>query len=126
MKTKSKIAVVLVGLIIGAIAFWFQPYSEINVLGLQSVIMSGGAFLASFLLTTLLVKRPGQIAPWVSLGVGIAVILRIIYDVTFWDPTSHNLFPFVIIVCGIVTVPPAFVGAYLSLLIRNLLYKIKN
>ena len=64
-------------------------------------------------------EKPPKIALLVSLGVALAVLLRIIYDSIFLDSTSHNLAPFEIIICGIITIPCAFVGVYLGLLIKK-------
>jgi uncharacterized membrane protein YeaQ/YmgE (transglycosylase-associated protein family) len=120
MKNKIGIVTILVGIIIGGLAYWFQPYNRGTVFGINiRVIMSIGAFLGTLLLIIFLNEKPPKIALFVSLGVIIGVFARIIYDVTFWDSTSHNLFPFEIIISGIVTVPCAFTGVYLGLLIKK-------
>jgi uncharacterized membrane protein YccC len=117
-KIRIRIGITLVGLIIGGIACWFQPYDQNTVLGINMwLIMSMGAFIASFLLMLFVNEKPPKIALLVSLGVVLAVLARIIYDTTFYDSTSHNMAPFEIIICGIVTIPSAFVGVYLGLLI---------
>jgi hypothetical protein len=46
-----------------------------------------------------------------------AVAARIFYDVTFWDKTSHNLFPFELILYTIIIIPSAFTGSFLAYLI---------
>jgi uncharacterized membrane protein YccC len=120
MKNKLRIWITLVGLIIGGIAYWFQPYGQDTVLGINMwLIMSMGAFIASFLLMLFVNEKPPKIALLISLGVALAVLARIIYDTTFYDSTSHNMAPFEIIICGIVTIPSAFVGVYLGLLGKN-------
>ena len=117
-KNRIRIGITLVGLVIGGIAYWFQPYNQDTVLGINMwLIMSMGAFIASFLLMLFLNEKPLKIALLVSLGVALAVLARIIYDTTFYDSTSHNLAPFEIIICGIITIPSAFVGVYLGFLI---------
>lgn len=121
MKNKIKIrfVITLVGLIVGGLAYWFKPYGE---LGMPEIVLpwSLGAFFASFLLKFFVNEKLPQIALLVSLGVALAVLARIIYDTTFWDSTSHNLAPFEIIICGIITIPAAFAGAYLGLLFKNI------
>ncbi|WP_167618358.1 hypothetical protein [Maribellus sediminis] len=121
MKNKIFIGTTLVGLIIGGIAYWFQPYNRSTVLGINMyLIMSLGAFFASFLLRVFGNEKPPKIALLVSLGIALAVIARIIYDTTFFDSTSHNLAPFEIIICGIITIPSAFAGTYLGLLFKKI------
>jgi uncharacterized membrane protein YccC len=116
-KIRIRIGITLVGLVIGGIAYWFQPYGQDTVLGINMwLIMSMGAFIASFLLMLFVNEKPPKIALLISLGVALAVLARIIYDTTFYDSTSHNMAPFEIIICGIVTIPSAFVGVYLGLL----------
>lgn len=120
MKNKIGIWITLVGLIIGGLAYWFQPYNESTVFGINMyLIMSVGAFFASMLLMLSLSQKPTKIALFVSLGVILAVLARIIYDTAFWDATSHNLAPFEIIISGIVTIPCAFIGVYLAFFIKK-------
>jgi uncharacterized membrane protein YccC len=120
MKNKAVIGVTLVGIIIGGLAYWFQAYGQMTVLGIHMwLIMSIGAFLGSLLLMLFRNDKPPIIALLVILGVVLAVIARIIYDTIFWDATSHNLAPFEIILCGSITTPSAFAGAYLGLLIKK-------
>jgi uncharacterized membrane protein YfcA len=110
----------LAGLLIGALAYWFQPYNQTTVLGLNMwLIMAIGAFLASALLIRYLYQKPPKIAMRVTLGVLLAILARIIYDTTLWDPTSHNLAPLEIIIAGIATLPCAFAGAYLGGFIKK-------
>ena len=121
MKSKAGIVTTLTGAIIGGMAYWFQPYNQSTVLGINIWLIIGiGAFIASFLLQLFVNEKPAKIALLVSLGVALAVLARIVYDVTFRDSTSHNLAPFEIIICGIVTVPSAFVGVFLAHLIKKL------
>lgn len=121
MKSKAGIVTTLTGAIIGGMAYWFQPYNQSTVLGINIWLIIGiGAFIASFLLQLFVNEKPAKIALLVSLGVALAVLARIIFDVTFWDSTSHNLAPFEIIICGIVAVPSAFVGVFLAHLIKKL------
>ncbi len=120
MKIKAGIVTTLTGAIIGGMAYWFQPYNQSTVLGINIWLIIGiGAFIASFLLQLFVNEKPAKIALLVSLGVALAVLARIVYDVTFRDSTSHNLAPFEIIICGIVTVPSAFIGVYPAFLIKK-------
>ncbi len=120
METKVKLGNIGVGLIIGGIAYWFQPYNQMTVLGLNIwLIMSIGSFIASAFIMLYLKEKPLKIALFVSLGVALAILARIIYDTIFWDSTSHNLAPFEIIIGGIVTIPSAIAGVYVGLLAKK-------
>ena len=120
METKVKLGIIGVGLIIGGIAYWFQPYNQMTVLGLNIwLIMSIGSFIASAFIMLYLKEKPLKIALFVSLGVALAILARIIYDTIFWDSTSHNLSPFEIIIGGIVTIPSAIAGVYVGLLAKK-------
>ena len=122
MKNKKGIMSVFVGLIIGGLAYWFQPYNQDTVLGVNIwLIMGLGTFLASLLLIIFLNTKPPKMALFVSLGVIFAVLSRIIYDTIFWDSTSHNLAPLEIIFAGFVTIPSTFIGVYLGSLIKRYL-----
>lgn len=84
----------LAGLLIGALAYWFQPYNQTTVLGLNMwLIMAIGALLASALLIHYLDQNPPKIALRVTLGVLLAILARIIYDTTLWDPPLTTLLP---------------------------------
>jgi hypothetical protein len=120
MKSKIGIVTILVGIIISGLAYWFHPYNQNTVFGINKwVIMGIGAFLGTLLLMVFLKEKPLKIALFVSLGVLLGVFARIIYDITLRDSTSHNLFPFEIIISSIVTVPCAFTGVYLGFLIKK-------
>jgi hypothetical protein len=119
MKNKVGIDITFVGLIIGGIAYWLEPYVRTDIPG-SFFIWSVGAFFWALLLILFVNEKPPKIALLVSLGIALAVLLRIIYDTIFVDSTSHNLAPFEIIICGIITIPSAFVGVYLGLLIKKL------
>lgn len=120
MKTKVKIWVTLVGILIGAISYWRIPYSEINLLEINIWLFVGSGTLIGSLFSTLFFnQKPWKVGLLITLGVILAVIIRIIYDLTFWDSTSHNLAPFEVIFGGLQSLPMAFVGAYLAKIIQN-------
>ncbi len=122
MKNNNGKAATLTGVIIGGLAYWFQPYNQTTVLGVNIwVIMGIGAFLGALCLIVFLSEPPSKIAWLVVLGVMIAILARILYDTLFWDSTSHNLAPFEFLLAGFVTIPSAFTGAYLGLLIKKYL-----
>ncbi len=120
MKRKTKILAILTGVLVGAISCWFNPYSEMTLLGVPIwMLMSGGALIGAFLITILRGGSPWTNALFVSLGIILAVISRIVYDVTFWDPTSHNLAPFEVIYFGFIAVCSSSIGAFLASLTKR-------
>ena len=123
MKTQVKIWIIFIGLIIGGIAYWFQPYKELAApLGIHVyLIWCLGAFWGALFLMVYLNKSPSLISLFLTLGIVLAVLARIIYDTTFWDSTSHNLAPFEIFYCGVITVPCAFAGSFLVVAIKKII-----
>ncbi len=121
MKTGTTLWVILTGLLVGAACYWPVPYAEINLLELYPWLLASSAALAGALLFTMfLSQKPWKIALSMTLGVVLAILIRIIYDTTFRDATSHNLAPFELIIVGLQTLPAAFAGAYLGLLFKKL------
>lgn len=91
-----------------------------TVLGVHIwLILSIGTFLVSIMLKLYLQEKPLKIALMVSLGVVLALLARIFYDVTFWDSTSHNLACTEIILSGIEAVLSALAGVYLGVLLKK-------
>lgn len=110
----------LTGIFIGVLAYWFQPYNQTTLFGVNIwLIMGIGAFLGALVLMTFLTGKPIKTALLIVLGVVIAVLARILYDTLLWDPTSHNLAPFEILWAVFATAPGAFSGAFLGLLIKK-------
>ena len=121
MKAKVKIWIIIVGLIIGGISYWFQPYNQTTVLGIHIyLILSVGAFLGALFLMIFINKKPSQISLFLTLGMTLAILARIIYDTIFWDSTSHSLAPFEIIIGALIIMPCAFAGSFLALLIKKI------
>ena len=121
MKTKVTIWVTLVGLLIGAISYWRVPYNEMNFLDIKIwVLVGSGGLIGSLFSTLYFNQKPAKTGLLITLGVVLSVIIRIIYEVTFFDSTSHNLAPFEIVFSGIQSLPMAFAGAYLAKLIQKL------
>ena len=112
---KTKIWIILVGILLGNISYWFNSFDEYSVMGEYIYLfMSIGPLLGSFLFTIYLTENPAKIALLIYIGVLLAYIVRIFFDINFIDSTSHNLFPFEIIGISVVTIPSAFVGAYFA------------
>jgi hypothetical protein len=120
MKNRINIWIILTGILVGAISYWRIPYAEMHLLGINMwVFLGSGTLIGSILSTLLFNQKPWKIGLLITFGVILSIIIRIIYDVTFWDSTSHNLAPFEVIIGGLQSLPMAFVGAYLSKFIQT-------
>ncbi|MBT8393953.1 MAG: hypothetical protein HKO81_06875 [Flavobacteriaceae bacterium] len=120
MKNKVIFWVTLIGILIGAISYWRIPYDEMNLSEINLWLFVGAGTLIGSLFSTLLFNlKPWKVGLLITLGVILAVIIRIIYDVTFFDSTSHNLAPFEVIFSGLQSLPTALIGAYLAKGVQN-------
>lgn len=118
MKNKIVILIILVGIMAGGLSYWFNPYNELSLLGISIYkLMGAGAFLGSLSLTLILNEKPWKIALLITTGIIIGIMCRIIFD-GINDSSTHNLFPFEIIAALFISVPSAFIGSYLSVLIK--------
>lgn len=114
---------VLVGFLIGGLGYWFQPYNDLHILGINIYVIIGvGAFLASSFMSFYKKSKPFKIAGFVTIGVILAVVCRIVYDITFWDGTSHNLAPFELVICGLIAFIPAIIGGFLGKITGNMFH----
>ena len=59
-------------------------------------------------------------------GFSVSVLLRIVYDLSFIDPTSHNLFPIELVIWSIMAFIPAVAGAFLAIMILRLIRKSRS
>ena len=119
MKATLKLWIIFVGLIVGGISYWLNPYNELSLMGVHIyLILCIGSLLASFFIQLLSSSNPVKIIFLLSLGTIIAIVIRIVYDTTFWDSTSHNLAPFEILITAFIIFPSAFAGVYLARLIK--------
>tara|TARA_R110000787_G_scaffold223423_5_gene331809 strand:+ start:115 stop:507 length:393 start_codon:yes stop_codon:yes gene_type:complete len=118
MKNKINILIVVVGIMAGGLSYWFNPYDEMSLLGISIYkLMGAGAFLGSLILTLILNEKPWKIAILITTGIIIGIMCRIIFDGII-DSSTHNLLPFEIIIALFISVPSAFIGSYLSQLIK--------
>lgn len=120
MNVKSNIWTVVLGIITGAIANWPYAYDQLNFFenkGIWLVVVLG-SILGS--IAAMLVKKihPFRASGFIWIGNIASVFLRVVYDILFYDSTSHNLFPFEILIYSIVSYPSALFGAYLIVIVR--------
>lgn len=120
MKNIIKMKIILVGILTGAISYWRIPYADLDYTDIKLWLFVGsGTLIGSFFSTLFFLKKPWQVALFITLGVALAVLIRIIYDVAFWDSKSHNPAPFEVIYCFIQALPMAMVGAYAAMGIQK-------
>ncbi len=115
MKTRIKIWIILFGILIGGIAYWRTPYSDMNLMddGLW-LLMGTMAFVAALVSFLVFKEKPWLTGLLICLGVAISIMLRVLYEVSFWDSTSHNLWPFEIIISILQALPMSIAGAYVG------------
>lgn len=100
---------VVVGAVVAGIGYWTVPYEQ---LGVEDV---AGPLLALGLVPVVLLRASG-IAPFllaVAAGAAVpvtVVAVRIAMDVSV-DPTDHNLWPFEIVISGMIGVVAGLVAA---------------
>lgn len=119
MNTRLFAALVL-GLLCGAATYSFRlaPGYELNA----GVFFQMGllAFLST-LLTAIFFKVFEVLGPvFLCVGFMMAVFGRIFYDGLFTDSTSHNLWPFEMLIILAVVAPSAFAGAGVAHLVNRM------
>jgi uncharacterized membrane protein YfcA len=113
--------ILLIGSTLAAgVLHWTVPYGEVDYTSARYlttwVII---AVIAGFLGVILLRKSTKHSTILVTTGFLLAVMLRVIYD-GIQDPTSHNLFPFELLITMVIVLPPALIGAWVgNMLIRE-------
>lgn len=120
MTILRRAAVVFAAFLVCGVLLWPIPYSQVSLPGNPSsglLLLLGGAvgFVAAFLI------RPGFAAPWlaVPMGFALAVLARVTVE-TSRDPTSHNLWPFEVVILGGIGLAAGLIGVTLARLIQRL------
>ncbi len=117
--SKQKIQILTASALLGGLIHWPLPYNnrgwELFLFGGWSL---GVVFIAaiSMILTTLRVR---DVIFSAGFGPAIANFLRVLFDTTFIDPTSHNLFPFEIAFAVMLGIAAATVGSWLGRFLRK-------
>ncbi|HEV8200050.1 MAG TPA: hypothetical protein VGS03_08520 [Candidatus Polarisedimenticolia bacterium] len=100
---------------------WPIPYRQVSLPGNPSpsllFLLGGGvAFVAAFLV------RPTFPAALMTVPVGyaLAVVARVAVE-TWRDPTSHNLWPFEVVIMGGIGFLASLIGVTISRLVQRLL-----
>lgn len=103
-------AAFLIGMLAVGIPYWQIPYSNVS---LPNAVMGPGLLIV--VVAAVLVRAVGRcrFAPTLlSTGAAVpaAVMARVVFDAML-DPTSHNLWPFELIIAGFVGLTAASGGA---------------
>lgn len=108
------------GIFGGAATYWFQPYNDRYLLGVDIyLLMAILALLFSLGVGLARRERWFQIAAFLCAGFVISFMGRIFYDITFIDKTHHNLWPFEILYALAIIVPSAAAGSLIAYLITK-------
>ena len=119
----QKLRILAASALLGGLILWPLPYNSHKwELFLYGGWALGVAFVAavSMLATSLSVR---DVTFTACFGPAIANFLRVLYDTTFIDPTSHNLFPFEIALAVILGIPSAAIGSWIGSLLRKFVSK---
>ena len=104
MSRKNIILPALGGLISGALVHWSTGYNqELMVAGMGKWLLTGilsGLVTLGFIILSK--ERPLSYIHMIVAGTVGAVLLRVLSDVVFIDPTHHNLWPFEILFTAVV------------------------
>lgn len=110
---KTNSIILFLGFLVGALGYWTADFSEKDAL-YQSVfyIKAPGAFLVAVLAGFFRKNDPAMNALMVTFGLMLGMLSRIIFDIVI-DPSSHNLFPFELMIGLVIIMPVAFLASYL-------------
>ena len=116
MKTRPFPFIVLITVVVTGIFIWISSYYNHNIDFTIPFVLSV-LFAFAFSILTELQLRKIMLAT--TIGVIIALVTKIIID---WqlDPTSHNLFPFEIMIDLFVISIASLIGATIGLVYRRL------
>lgn len=113
MIEKKHLPIIGLGFFVGAVGYWTADFS--NDGEFSSVIYSflgPGAFICAAISSFLRKKSPGFIALLISLGVMLGMLSKILFDL-IRNSSSHNLFPFELLLGLVIVIPAAFLGSFL-------------
>jgi hypothetical protein len=114
MGKKIKFLIITIGFVIGVLSYWFTPYNQDNVSGINIWWLMGLlSFFSTVIIGVYLKKAFDSILLFICIGFVIAILSRIFFDISN-DPSSHNLFPFEIIFTTGIVALSSFAGSFVS------------
>lgn len=122
-KERERILIFIIAVcLVTGILYWPVPYPEID--GSPSFFKQAAvAFLGGTVAMTFLKRGFFFSSVAVTAGSVLAVVIRVIYDIVFYDPTSHNLWPIELFFSVLLIFPVAAVGAAIGYSIFFLIKK---
>ncbi|HCE58610.1 MAG TPA: hypothetical protein DER09_12480 [Prolixibacteraceae bacterium] len=116
-KNKTVVLILLSTLLAG-IFRWTVSYEGIEN-GNHWLFWIIGAALAG-IFSVIFERNIFKAAVFITTGFVTAVVFRIIFDIIFIDPTSHNIFPIEIIIWAVLAFIPAILGAVIGYFIKEI------
>ena len=111
--------IILIAMLVAGLSYWTIPYDKMDI-GVIIYSWTISAFITASILAYFSPKKIIKQALLTTAGFEIAIIVRAIFDMTFVDPTSHNLIPFELIINGFLAFIPALTGAFIiGMIIRR-------
>ena len=106
------VIVISVSFFAAGIFYWTTPIADLEEN--FPIAWFGLALLAGLVCGVFSGKNFAITGLMVSAGFGMAVFVRIIYDISFVDETLHNLFPIEVFIWTMMSAVPAFAGTFIS------------
>jgi hypothetical protein len=122
---KRTILILAVSTLICGAVYWPLPYNSHKWEWLQFGGWALGTMAVAAVAkikTELTIREATFLA---GFGPAIANLIRILFETTFVDPTSHNLFPFEVVIAVFVGVPSAALGSGVGHLVQKFILKKK-
>lgn len=112
--------VVAGGFAVGIFYAWLNPYNSPEIAGInvRTLLMTASSVLA-FLLVYFEYHGLLKTALFISIGVGAAILCRIIFDITFVESSMHNLAPFELLIGAGLAFITAIIGGLLGTVARK-------
>lgn len=109
----------LVGVGASGLVWWTQPHDAPSLPLTATVVAIGALALLSALLVLARVAGAWRVFAIMLGCLPAAVILRVLFD-TWWHPTSHNLWPFEVVLGFLIGVPAVMVGTLIGAVLLRL------
>jgi hypothetical protein len=108
----------LVGFLVVGVPYWRIPYNKAT----SSAVMGGAVLIGVIALITrvLIEARFSRVVLVLAAAVPAAVMARVVVD-TMRDPTSHNLWPFELVIAFMVGLAGTVPGTLLGSVLRRML-----
>ncbi|HEX9408800.1 MAG TPA: hypothetical protein VGA23_04040 [Methylomirabilota bacterium] len=110
----------LVGFLVVGVPYWRIPYNKAT----SSAVMGGAVLIGviALIARVLIEARFSRVVLVLAAAVPAAVMARVVVD-TMRDPTSHNLWPFELVIAFMVGLAGTVPGTLLGSVLRRMLGK---